>query len=151
MSGTARFERRERIRFGACDPAGIVFYPQYFVLFNALVEDWVSDVLGIPYAELIGARRTGLPTVSLHTDFRAVSRLGDEVTFGLAVERLGTRSFTLALAAHAGPELRVRTRQVIVCTSLATHRAVMLPADLRAAIERFRAGGVRQGASASAP
>ena len=45
-----RFERRRRIRFGQCDPAGIVFYPQYFVLFNALVEDWVSDALGSPYA-----------------------------------------------------------------------------------------------------
>ena len=133
-----RFERQVPIRFGHCDPAGIVFFPQYFVLFNGLVEDWVSDALGIPYAELIGVRRIGLPTVSLATDFRAVSRMGEIVSFGLSVERLGTRSFTLALdCRHDGKE-RVSARHVIVSTDLDTHRAVALPADLRNAIERFR-------------
>jgi 4-hydroxybenzoyl-CoA thioesterase len=134
----ARFEKRERIRFGHCDPAGIVFYPQYFVLFNALVEDWVSDRLGIAYAELIGARRTGMPTVSLTTDFRAISRVGDEVRLGLEVHALGTTSITLALdCLGAGRELRVAARQVIVTTSLDTHRAVAVPHDLREAIKRF--------------
>ena len=33
------FECDKLIRFHHCDPAGIVFYPQYFVLFNELVED----------------------------------------------------------------------------------------------------------------
>ena len=133
-----RFERQVPIRFGHCDPAGIVFFPQYFVLFNGLVEDWVSDALGIPYAELIGVRRIGLPTVSLATDFRAVSRMGELVSFGLSVERLGTRSFTLALDCRHDGEERVSARQVIVSTDLDTHRAVALPADLREAIERFR-------------
>lgn len=33
-----KFSRPHRIRFSECDPAGIVFYPQYFVLFNDLLE-----------------------------------------------------------------------------------------------------------------
>jgi 4-hydroxybenzoyl-CoA thioesterase len=36
----ASFARERIIRFSDCDPAGIVFYPQYFVMFNGLVEDW---------------------------------------------------------------------------------------------------------------
>ena len=36
------FERERLVRFSDCDPAGIVFYPQYFVMFNGLVEDWVT-------------------------------------------------------------------------------------------------------------
>ena len=147
MSATqpTRFERRRRIRFGQCDPAGIVFYPQYFVLFNALVEDWVSDALGIPYAELLGPRGVGLPTVSLQTDFKAISRMGDEVTLGLQVERLGTRSLTLALSCLGtdGRE-RVRARKVLVTTSLHTHQAIDMPRDLRVAIVRFMAAGQAQ-------
>ncbi|OPE27640.1 4-hydroxybenzoyl-CoA thioesterase, partial [Pseudomonas aeruginosa] len=27
------YEQEHRIRFSECDPAGIVFYPQYFVMF----------------------------------------------------------------------------------------------------------------------
>ena len=106
-----RFEKHEQIRFAHCDPAGIVFYPQYFVLFNGLVEDWVTQGLGIRYAELIGARRTGMPTVNLQTDFRAISRFGDEVRLGLEVEALGGRSLTLVLDCHgAEGGLRVLER-----------------------------------------
>ncbi len=39
------FSRPHRIRFSECDPAGIVFYPQYFVLFNDLLEAWVDQLL----------------------------------------------------------------------------------------------------------
>lgn len=136
-----RFERPRRIRFVDCDPAGIVFFPQYFVMFNALVEDWVTEVLGIPYAELLGRRCNGMPTVSLQTEFRAISRMGDDVALGLQVERLGARSFTLALNCRCGDEERVRSQHVIVTTSLQTHLALAIPDDLRAAIERFRCPG----------
>jgi 4-hydroxybenzoyl-CoA thioesterase len=135
-----RFEKRERIRFAHCDPAGIVFFPQYFVLFNALVEDWVCEALGIPYAEVVGARRTGMPTVSLQTDFRAISRFGDVVRLGLEVDALGARSIKLALDCRGEDDaLRVQTRQVIVTTCLDTHRAVEIPTDLRRAIKQFAA------------
>ena len=94
-AAATEFRRQRLIRFSDCDPAGIVFYPQYFVMFNGLVEDWV-DALGVGYRHLIVEQRIGLPTVRLEADFRAVSRMGDRVTLGLAVERLGTRSLTLA-------------------------------------------------------
>ena len=133
----ARFEKQVRIRFDSCDPSGTVFYPHYFVLFNGLVEDWITDGLGISYAELIGPRRTGLPTVSLQSEFRAISRIGDQVTLGLQVDKLGSRSLGLALDCHAGAVERVRVRQVIVTTHLETHRSIAIPPDLREAIERF--------------
>ena len=134
----SRFARTRPIRFSDCDPAGIVFFPQVFVMFNGLVEDWVSDALGIPYAELLTKRRTGLPTVSLQCDFTAISRMGDEVLLGLSVERLGNRSISLQLGCRQGEEERFRMRQVLVCTSLDTHRAIDIPADLRAAIQHFQ-------------
>ena len=135
------FQAQRRIRFSDCDPAGIVFYPQYFVMFNGLVEDWVSDALGVGYHRLVAERRVGLPTVRLEADFKAVSRLGDMVTLSLDVERLGQRSLTLALrcTGQGGDDLRMGLRQVIVTTSLETHRAIDIPADLRSAIERHTA------------
>ena len=131
------FERTVRIRFAHCDPAGIVFFPQYLVMVNNLVEDWVGDGLGVPYAELIGRRRTGLPTVSLQCEFSAISRMGDDVVFGLSVERVGGKSITLRHDCRSGDGPRMSVRQVLVFTDLDTHRAVAIPADLRAAIERF--------------
>lgn len=135
------FRRERLIRFSDCDPAGIVFYPQYFVMFNGLVEDWVN-AMGIGYQRLITEQRIGLPTVRIEADFRAVSRFGDIVTLALVVERLGTRSLTLALqCVGADGELRMQMRQVLVTTSLETHRALDIPAALRDAILRGAPAG----------
>jgi 4-hydroxybenzoyl-CoA thioesterase len=82
-----------------------------------------------------------MPTVSLQADFIAVSRMGEDVTFALAVDDVGTRAMSLALACRCGSEERVRARQVIVTTSLDTHEAIAIPSDLRTAIERFRHQG----------
>jgi len=140
MTGPAtRFERVYPIRFSHCDPAGIVFFPQYLVLFNHLLEDWFTHGLGIAYADFLGKRRIGTPTVRLECDFRAISRMGEDVTFSITPERVGGKSLTLAIEARRGDELRVRARQVLVFTSLDTHRAIDMPADVRAALQERRA------------
>jgi 4-hydroxybenzoyl-CoA thioesterase len=132
------FERTVRIRFAHCDPAGIVFFPRYLVMINDLVEDWVGAALGLPYAQLLGRRRIGMPTVSLHCEFTAISRLGEDVVLGLCVEKLGTKSLTLRLGCRHGSQARMSVRQVLVFTDLDTHRAVDIPDDLRAAIANFQ-------------
>lgn len=136
-----QFTTSRRVRFADCDPAGIVFYPQYMVMLNTLVEEWFDEALLIPYAQLIGARQLGLPTVRLEVDFTAVSRHGDKLAQTLQVHRLGRSSIVLQAefwgapaAEGAAAELRVRARQVLVCTSLRSHRPTALPDDVRAAL-----------------
>ena len=138
MTAATDFVARRAVRFSDCDPAGIVFFPQYLVMLNGVVEQWFDDALGIPYAQLIGARRLGLPTVRLEVDFTAVSRHGDKLAWHLSVAKLGHSSLTLQHECHGGEggdhALRLRARQVIVCTSLLTHKPQALPDDVRAAI-----------------
>lgn len=137
MAQRAAFRRERVIRFSDCDPAGIVFYPQYFVMFNGLLEDWISDALTVGFGSLVLERRIGLPTVRLEVDFSAISRMGDQVVLSLAVERLGNQSLTLALRCESKEgQLRITARQVLVTTSLDTHQAIDIPADVRAAIAR---------------
>ena len=132
------FRRDRLIRFSDCDPAGIVFYPQYFVMFNGLLEDWFDEGLGIGFHALLIERRIGVPTVRLEADFTGVSRMGDRVDLGLEVERLGSRSITLALRCRGADGVpRMAMRQVVVTTSLEDHRAIEIPPDLRAAITRL--------------
>ena len=128
------FQRHLRIRFSHCDPAGIVFYPQYLVLFNDLVEDWVTEALGLPYAQLLLERRVGLPTVNLQCDFKAICRMGDEVSLGLRVAHVGRSSLRLLLDCRRGEQVCVTASKTLVTTHLDTHRSVALPDDLRAAL-----------------
>ena len=145
------FRRPYRIRFSDCDPAGIVFYPQYFVMLNGLVEDWFEGALGLPYRHVIGERRIGLPSVRLEVDFESVSRHGDDVELALGVERLGRASLTLCHAISGAQDgvRRMAMRQVLVATSLDTHRAIEIPADVRTAIVRHAPATAAATAAAS--
>ncbi len=116
----------------------MVFFPQYFMMLNAVVEDWFTQALGVSYAHLLGVRRIGLPTVALQTEFRAPSRMGDTVEFRLQLERLGSRSLTLRVDCMQGQTCCVQIRQTLVTTSLAHDGAIEIPQDLRDAIARWQ-------------
>ena len=131
------FEIEETVRFCHCDPAGIVFFPQYLVMLNTLHERWFGEALGVPYHEYIGTRRLGLPTVRLECDFTAVTRHGDRLRQRLSLHKLGRTSIEVAVEFDSQGELRARFRQVLVCTSLATHKSHPLPDDLRAGMQRY--------------
>ena len=130
----AVFQREQRVRFGHCDPAGIVFYPRYFEMLNELIEDWFATGLGLPLDELIGQRRLGVPTAQLDTRFLRVSRHGDRLMQRIHLERLGRSSLGLRIAFDGDDGPRVEFTQVLVCTSLDTHRPQPFPDDLRAAL-----------------
>lgn len=142
------FEREQLIRFSHCDPAGIVFFPQYFVLFNGHVEDWFDDGLGLGYAKVVIGQRIGLPTVALNCEFLKPSRMGERVQLGLAVRSLGRSSIKLDLTCRHGDEVRVSIRQVIVTTSLDDGLSRPIPANVREAIERFGIVGETDAAAA---
>jgi 4-hydroxybenzoyl-CoA thioesterase len=132
------FESERRVRFGHCDPAGIVFFPQYLVMLNELVEDWFDRGLGISYAAFIGERRLGLPTVRLECDFTAVSRLGDLLTQRLSVQRAGRSSLALSIELHGAGELRLRARRKCSCARRCRRTARQpLPDDVRAALAPY--------------
>ncbi len=133
---TSTFEREVLVRFGHCDPAGIVFFPRYYELLNAFVEDWFNEGLGVEYATLIGARRVGLPTVQLQTSFERISRIGERLVQRLWIERVGRSSLTLRIRFDGPDGTRVSFGQVLVCTSLDTHQSQPFPDDVRAALVR---------------
>ena len=119
------------IRFHHCDPAGIVFYPQYFVLMNELVEDWFDRGLRIDFGAFHAVDRLGVPMGRVECDFLAPSKVGDRLAFTLAVESLGRSSIRLAVEASCAGEVRVRAKLALVLASLDTRRAVPIPDAMR--------------------
>lgn len=140
MTSTA-FERDKLVRFHHCDPAGIVFYPQYFVLFHDLLTDWFTVGLDMNYARLVTTERLGTPTVRIACEFVAPSTVGETLRCSLGVRELGRSSFSLALEASVANEVRVRLDQTLVLFSLDSRRSVVLPPSMRAAMLRFSLSG----------
>ncbi len=128
------------VRFSHCDPAGIVFYPHYFVMFNGLVEDWFNHGLKINYADFITQHRLGVPIVNVVCDFKVPSKIGEIITLTLKIERIGNSSIKLAIDAVYENETRLAAQLTLVVTSLETLRAVPIPDDLRTRLTDFQLG-----------
>ncbi len=139
MSGA--FTVRKTIRFGHCDPAGIVYYPRYLDLLHEAKEDWLRDGVGVPLSELIGVRRRGLPIVRLEADFLAPSRLGDDVEIDVGVGRVGGTSLHVHYELRGDGRPRLRARSVVVHVRLDDGRPVALDGDLRERLARYAADG----------
>lgn len=143
---------RQPVRFGDCDPAGIVYYPRLLHFFHEAMETWFLEALGYPYHEMIVGRSIGFPCVHCHADFSRPNALGDVLAVELRVAEMGRSSLRFDYqvfpwgiggdqAARAG-SLRLSGGTVCVVMDLdpqsaSFRRAVAIPPGLRAAIAGF--------------
>lgn len=125
------FVSPQQVRFAHVDAAGIVFYPRYFEMLNAAVEDYFATVVGVDFAAMHGARGLGVPTVKLEVQFVAPSRLGDVLSFEMTVMRVGRSSMELSVEVRCRGERRLSIAAVLVCMTLATGRSTDWPADMQ--------------------
>ncbi len=136
------FTRTVPIRFSHCDPAGIVYFPHYFDMFNGLIEDWYTEQLGVDYAKLILNDRYGFPFVHIETDFKRPSRMGEQLDLTLLLMKIGFSSLSVVIVGHLAGVERLRARLVTAMMSLETQQKVELPHLLR---ERFESYSQRTG------
>jgi 4-hydroxybenzoyl-CoA thioesterase len=134
------------VRFGDCDPAGIVYFPRYFDFFHQAMETWFPAELGFGYDEFVRVRKLGFPAVHSEADFERPSRFGERIAVHLRVTKLGRSSIAFAYEVHGDDGRRATGRSVCVVMDLdpasAGHgRAVAMPEDLRAQILEF---GIRE-------
>jgi 4-hydroxybenzoyl-CoA thioesterase len=109
--------RTARIEWGDCDPAGIVFYPRYFEMFDHSTVLLIEKALGMRKLDLYERYGfAGHPAVETQARFHLPTRFGDDVEIESAITKLGRSSFSLqhrltlngALAVE-GSETRVWT------------------------------------------
>lgn len=130
------FTTAKQIRFHHCDPAGIVFYPQYFYLLSEAMEDFMAAA-GKPQHEQINVLRRGWPIIRLEVDFVRMSRYGDDVEIDVAVRRIGGASLSLDYKIRGSDGDRLKASTTVVHVDLATDRAIPIPDDVRAAFAPY--------------
>jgi acyl-CoA thioester hydrolase len=131
----APFVHELRVRYGECDPQGIVFNANYLLYFDvAFTELWRAAVG--PWGDLV---KSGLDAVvaESHLTFRAPARFDDELRLELAVTRLGTTAVTTAIDVMRGEEVLVAGWLRHVCVSTDSWRKADLPASVREGLSRF--------------
>ncbi|MBV8790583.1 MAG: acyl-CoA thioesterase [Pseudolabrys sp.] len=87
--------RKVRIEWGDCDPAGIIFYPRYFGIFDNATAGLFEAALGMTKLKYLDAYEfAGFPLVDTRSTFHKPTRFGDDVEVKSTIE-FGTSSFTV--------------------------------------------------------
>ena len=125
------------VRFGDCDPAGLVYYPVLFHYCHAAMEEFFAARCGASYARLVAERRLGFPTVNVRAEFFAPFVYGDEASVEVWASAIGRTSVTFEyrLRRASDQTLCARATHVQVSMNLDSRRAVPVPEDLRRAFE----------------
>lgn len=139
MSIPQPFEKRQLIRFHHCDPAGIVFYPEYLIIIDEMIEDWFTFGMKTSFADLHARHRIGIPAVRIEVDFLSPSKIGDELCLRLAVTHIGTKSFKLMVEGSVDGVVRLRAVLVRVAAALDGLRGIPIPDDLRVLLKNYQA------------
>ena len=133
------FRSTVTVRFADIDPAGVVYYPCFLHYCHTAMEDFFAGPVGFPYPRLIAEHRIGFPAVHLEVDFRKPLRYGDEVSIGVAIERVGNTSVTwrydLQVIGHPGTVADVKV--VTACLDFDQFHACAVPTWLRDSLARF--------------
>lgn len=83
------FEVKRQIYWGECDPAGIVYTPNFLDMsFQAMEHFWQEDVQ-IGWLDLLAEQQVTMPVVHAEMDFTAPARSGDQISIWFAIEKLG--------------------------------------------------------------
>ena len=131
------FAHSNTVLFQHCDPAGIVFYPRYFEMINAVVETFFAEAVGWSFHQMHVVERLGVPMGRIEADFHAASRLGDVLDWTLATARVGGASADLVIRAACANEARLTARGTLVMVDLDRMKSRRWPDGPRAVLERY--------------
>ncbi len=131
------FSHRLRVRYGECDPQGIVFNANYLLYFDVAFTEFWRHTIG-PWMEM-GERGYDAVVGEAQLRFRAPARFDDELAIAMHVVRLGHSSITTGVRILRGDELldEGELRHVVVSTE--TWRPVPMPDWIRTGLEPFGA------------
>lgn len=95
------------IEWGDCDPAGIVYYPRYFVMFdNATVSLFAAA--GLPKHDMVKAFDiVGIPMVDTRAKFHIPSRWGETISIESRIAKWTRSTFDVEHRVLKGDDLAI--------------------------------------------
>jgi acyl-CoA thioester hydrolase len=131
----APFVHELRVRYGECDPQGIVFNANYLLYFDvAFTELWRAAVG--PWQDMV---KRGIDAVVAEANvrFRSPARYDDDLELEARIVQLGTTSLTTEIDVMRDGELLVEGWLRHVCVDTGTWGKTEVPDWVRSGLERF--------------
>lgn len=129
------FVHELRVRYGECDPQGIVFNANYLLYFDVAFTELWRAALG-PWQEML---EHGVDAVVAEANlkFRAPARYDEELQLHAQVVRLGQTAITTEIDVMRGDALLVQGVLRHVCVATDTWLKTDLPEWVREGLRQF--------------
>ncbi len=136
---TRPFTVTRTVRWGDCDPAGIIYTPRVLDYAMEILESWYREVIGVPWLTLNRELSMGAPTVRVELDFLGAPAPDQELVLGLVVEGLGRSSITFLVTGRdrAGKAL-FRAKLISCFVSRPAFKPIAIPKEFRDRIQAYR-------------
>jgi 4-hydroxybenzoyl-CoA thioesterase len=127
------------VSFGDADPAGVLFFPNYFKYFHSAFEEFFrARFHPSGFRELIAGMKLGLPVVRAECDYMRPFPYGEVMDVTVSLVRVAERSATFRYEARPASDnpqvapVHAIAQVTVAAIDLATFRSTPLPATLRA-------------------
>lgn len=88
--------RTTRIEWCDCDPAGIIYYPRYFQIFDTCTTVLIERALGMNKIDFLKVYKfLGYPVLETRARFHKPTRFGDDVAIESKMVEYGRSSFKI--------------------------------------------------------
>ena len=123
------FVHELRVRYGECDPQGIVFNANYLLYFDVAFTEYWRDRVG-PWDDMVSF---GVDVVVAEANlrFRAPARFDDVLALEVTTEELGKTSMTTRVDVQRDGELLVEMRLRHVFVDRTTWSKTAMPDGIR--------------------
>jgi len=138
------FRHRLRVRYGECDPQGIVFNANYLAYFDHILTEFWREAVG-SYTAMVDAG-ADMVVAESRILFRSPAAFDDEVDFELRVARLGNTALQCRIEARVADRLIVEgeIRHVFIDPETKVKRP--MPDEIRSALEPYVAADLEPAA-----
>jgi acyl-CoA thioester hydrolase len=135
----AEFVHELRVRYGECDPQGIVFNANYLMYFDVAFTELWREAVG-PWHEMV-ERGVDAVVAEANARFRAPARFDDVLELRARVVRLGTTSLTTEIDVARDGEVLVEGRLRHVFVNAETWAKTEIPDWIGDGLRRFTVTG----------
>ncbi len=133
------FRHTLRVRYGECDPQGVVFNANYVAYLDVVITELWREAIG-PYQELLESG-VDMVVAELNVRYLGPARFDDEVDFEARLTRIGETGIATRIDASTGgrPVIEGHVRHVFIDPESKTKRPI--PDDVRESLSPYLEAG----------
>ena len=128
---------KRKIRFGDCDPGGVLYTPRisYFVV--EAILDFVAECFGAPAEKSLMSLGILPPTRAFQVEFLKPMAWDDELEMRVSLQEIRTHAFVFSVNGFVLSDQVFAAELTQVCIHPKTKHPVKVPAKLREVLEGY--------------